>query len=66
MIALFQHVLQFGLQQPGMDGIEGIGELEEHDADSDVGSIQGRVGFLQQVDHCIVDHNFVQIELTTS
>ena len=42
-------VLQFGLQQPGPDGVEGAGEVEEHDVDS-VGSIWGGVGFLQQVD----------------
>ena len=42
------HVLQFGLQQLGLDGVEGAGEVEEHDVDSSVGSIQGGVGFLKQ------------------
>ena len=43
------HVLQFGLQQLGLDGVKGAGEVKEQDADSSVGSIQGGVGFLQQV-----------------
>ena len=51
------HVLKFGFQQPWLDGVESAGEVEEHDVDSGVGSIQGGVGFLQQVDYCIINPN---------
>ena len=45
------HVLHFGLRQPGQNGVEGGGEVKEQGADSGVESIQGGVGFLQQVGH---------------
>ena len=35
------HVLQFGLQQPVLDAVEGAGEAKEHDMDQGVGSIHG-------------------------
>ena len=49
------HVLHVGLQQLKLDGVEGAGEVKEHDTGRGVGSIQGAVGLLQQVDDCIID-----------
>jgi len=38
-----------------LDGVEGAGEFVEHDPDLGVGSVQGGVGLLQQVDDCIIN-----------
>lgn len=31
--------IEYGLQQPGLDGAEGAGEVDEHDTDSAIGSV---------------------------
>lgn len=41
--------LQFTIQQSRQDGIEGAGEVEEHNVDYGVGSVQRRVCLLQHI-----------------
>ena len=53
--------IRFGPQQPGLNVVKGAGEVEEHDTDSSVGSIQEGVGFLQQVNDCVINPSVVLI-----
>ena len=44
-----------------MDVVKDAGEVEEHEADSSVGSILGGVGFLQQEKKGVINPNVVLI-----
>ena len=47
-------VLQLLPPKPGLDGVEGAGEVKDSDGDSGVGSVQCRICLMQQMDDGII------------